>query len=103
MNKFYPIIILSKNKIENLEKNYLQISLPINLINNITIIFENCEYSFDYLIFDDINLINNYFETNILHDNNIPVTNFFNATSIDNIFYSKNIINTIYNIENEEF
>lgn len=102
MNKFYPIIILTKNKNLNINENYLLITNPVYLTNNTTITLNNMEISFDYLIFDDISLIINFFKTNILHDNRTPVTNFFSATSIDNIFYSSNIIETIYNIENEE-
>ena len=53
--------------------------------------------------FDNTSLIINFDQTNILHDNKIPVTNFFYATSVDNIFFTSNIIEAINNIENEEF
>lgn len=100
---FYPIIILSKNKNIKLNTNYLQISESIKLINQTSLIHNNCEISFDYLIFDDTNLISNFFETNILHDNKIPVTNFFKVTSIENILYTNDINQSILDIENNEF
>ena len=98
---FYPIIILSNNTY-TINDLYLQIKTPVKLENQTTIIFNNIEYSFDYLIFDDVNLITNFYSTNILHENRIPITNFYKATSIENIFYSNDIINTINDIENDE-
>lgn len=98
---FYPIIILSNNTY-TINDLYLQIKTPVKLENQTTIVFNNIEYSFDYLIFDDVNLITNFYSTNILHDNRIPITNFYKATSIENIFYSNDIINTINDIENDE-
>ena len=55
------------------------------------------------LIFDNIKLISNYLNSNILHDHTIPITNYFNATSIENIFYTNDIFHTLELIENEEF
>lgn len=98
---FYPIIILSNNTY-TINDLYLQIKTPVKLENQTTIVFNNIEYSFDYLIFDDVNLITNFYSTNILHENRIPITNFYKATSIENIFYSNDIINTINDIENDE-
>lgn len=98
---FYPIIILSNNTY-TINDLYLQIKTPVKLENQTTIVLNNIEYSFDYLIFDDVNLITNFYSTNILHENKIPITNFYKATSIENIFYSNDIINTINDIENDE-
>lgn len=98
---FYPIIILSNNTY-TINDLYLQIKTPVKLENQTTVVFNNIEYSFDYLIFDDVNLITNFYSTNILHENRIPITNFYKATSIENIFYSNDIINTINDIENDE-
>lgn len=103
MNQFYPIIILTNNKDLEVDNNYLLLNNNVFLTNNTTINYNNQEISFDYLIFDNTSLIINFDQTNILHDNKIPVTNFFYATSVDNIFFTSNIIEAINNIENEEF
>lgn len=100
--KFYPIIILSKNKIINLNNNYFQIVECIELTNQTTLKYNGEDISFDYLIFDNTNLISNFFETNILHDNKIPVTNFFKVTSVENILYTDDINQSIIDIENNE-
>lgn len=102
MKDFYQIIILTKKEIDINNDNYLVISNSVELVDNLEIKNNNESLSFDYLIFDDINLISNFKETNILHENKIPITNFYNATSIENIFFTENIINTIYDIESEE-
>ena len=102
MKDFYQIIIITKNEININNDNYLLISNNIDLLDNIQIKYNDIVVSFNYLIFDDVNLISNFKETNILHENKIPITNFYNATSIENIFYSNNILNTILDIENEE-
>lgn len=102
MKDFYQIIILTKNHVNNINENYFQINNSVELISNNEIKYNDLIVSFDYLIFDDTNLLSNFHETNILHENQIPTTNFFNATSIENIFYSKDILLTINDIENEE-
>lgn len=102
MKDFYQIIILTKNHVNNINENYFQINNSVELISNNEIKYNDLIVSFDYLIFDDTNLLSNFHETNILHENKIPTTNFFNATSIENIFYSKDILLTINDIENEE-
>ena len=102
MKDFYQIIILTKNHVNNINENYFQINNSVELISNNEIKYNELIVSFDYLIFDDTNLLSNFHETNILHENQIPTTNFFNATSIENIFYSKDILLTINDIENEE-
>lgn len=102
MKDFYQIIILTKNPVNNINENYFQINNSVELISNNEIKYNDLIVSFDYLIFDDTNLLSNFHETNILHENQIPTTNFFNATSIENIFYSKDILLTINDIENEE-
>ena len=102
MKDFYQIIILTKKEIDINNDNYLVISNSVELVDNLEIKNNNDSLSFDYLIFDDVNLISNFKETNILHENKIPITNFYNATSIENIFYSNEILSTILDIENEE-
>ena len=102
MKDFYQIIILTKKEIDINNDNYLVISNSVELVDNLEIKNNNESLSFDYLIFDDVNLISNFKETNILHENKIPITNFYNATSIENIFYSNEILSTILDIENEE-
>ena len=102
MKDFYQIIILTKNHVNNINENYFQINNSVELISNNEIKYNDLIVSFDYLIFDNTNLLSNFHETNILHENQIPTTNFFNATSIENIFSSKDILLTINDIENEE-
>lgn len=102
MKDFYQIIILTKNEININNDNYLVITNYVELLDNMQIRYNDITISFDYLIFDNVDLISNFKETNILHENKIPITNFYNATSIENIFYSNNILNTIFDIENEE-
>ena len=102
MKDFYQIIILTKKEIDINNDNYLVISNSVELVDNLEIKNNNDSLSFDYLIFYDVNLISNFKETNILHENKIPITNFYNATSIENIFYSNEILSTILDIENEE-
>ena len=102
MKDFYQIIILTKNEININNDNYLVITNYVELLDNMQISYNDITISFDYLIFDNVDLITNFKETNILHENKIPITNFYNATSIENIFYSNNILNTIFDIENEE-
>ena len=103
MKDFYQIIILSKNELVINNNAYLLVNNAVELLDNTQIKLNNLVISFDYLIFDDITLISNFTETNILHEGKTPITNFFNTTSIENIFYTKDIINTINDIENEEF
>ena len=102
MKDFYQIIILTKNEININNDNYLVITNYVELLDNMQNRYNDITISFDYLIFDNVDLISNFKETNILHENKIPITNFYNATSIENIFYSNNILNTIFDIENEE-
>ena len=98
MKDFYQVIILTLKRFAIFNSNYLIINTPVFLLNSNEIII-----SFDYLIFDNIKLISNYLNSNILHDHTIPITNYFNATSIENIFYTNDIFHTLELIENEEF
>mgnify|MGYP003297543329 CR=1 FL=1 len=98
LGEIFPV----ENEIKINNSNYLVVSSNVELIDNLKIKVNNDILSFDYLIFDNVNLIINFKETNILHENKIPITNFYNATSIENIFYSKDILNTIIDIENGE-
>lgn len=102
MKDFYQIIILTENELTLDNNSYYIINNQIELLDNTQIKYNDTIISFDYLIFDNSNLILNFKETNILHENKIPITNFYKATSIENIFFTENIINTIYDIESEE-
>lgn len=102
MENYYRLIILSSSY-NNIPTNIetLIINEPIMLINDYLLELQsNTQISFDYLIFDDVSLINNFQKTNILHDDGFPVTNFFLQTSLENIFYcsSKRINEVITNI-----
>ena len=95
---FFPIIVLS-NKIYN---DIFTITKPIYLKDSNTLLYNDEEISFDYLIFEDTSLITNLNNTQIMLENNIPITNFFNQTSIENIFFTSNISLTINDIINNE-
>lgn len=100
--KFYTIIILTKQQLEINNPNYLLINDTSLLVDQTTLKTNNDIYSFDYLIFDDTSLINNLSNSNILLDNNIPVTNFYKVTSLENILYTNDILDSLANIENNE-
>ena len=102
MKDFYQIIILTKSDFNQYSDCYAVIKDVIFLVDHNTIKFHNQIINFEYLVFDDPKLISNFLNCNILHDNQIPVTNFFCATSIENIFYTKDLTKAIANIENEE-
>ena len=103
MKDFYQVIILTLKRFAIFNSNYLIIHTPVFLLNSNEIKINEKIISFDYLIFDNIKLISNYLNSIILHDHTIPITNYFNATSIENIFYTNDIFHTLELIENEEF
>ncbi len=99
---FYQFIILSKQDIELSNLDYCQIKKAIVLVDENTLILNDQKINFNYLLFDDAMLISNLKDTKILTDRAIIVTNFFHATSVENIFYTKMIPSTIKAILNDE-
>lgn len=98
--KIYQIIVLTKSNFTS-KYNFFQIKEPVSLISTNSIKHKDSEIFFDYLLFDDPLLIINFKNTNILHEMNIPVTNFNFETSIENIFYDSDL-NKVINLINEE-
>ncbi len=90
MKDFYQVIILTLKRFAIFNSNYLIINTPVFLLNSNEIKINE-------------KIISNYLNSNILHDHTIPITNYFNATSIENIFYTNDIFHTLELIENEEF
>lgn len=86
MEKYYELIILSNTHNLNTD-NAITIDKPVKLINDVTLEIDDITYSFNYLIFTNTSQISNFYETNILHENGIPVTNFYYQTTYENIFY----------------
>ncbi len=94
---YYDLIIITKRKII-LNKTYdcFITNKDFKLIDEHHLIINNIEYEFNYLIYSyDINVTYNNL---LLLDNDIPVTNFFYQTSLENIYYiHKENINEVIN------
>lgn len=103
MKDFYQFIILSFENILIENVDYLQIESPVTLLNETTLLYQDKEISFDYLVFSNTNLISNFLETNILHENKLPITNFFHATSVENIYFNQNVLQIINDIISDNF
>ena len=87
MEKYSKIIILTDSY--NIDKeDILVIKDDVTLIDDVHILVNDITYSFDYLIFTNTSKIKNFKKTNILHENGIPVTNFFYQTTYENIYYT---------------
>ena len=91
----YPIVLLTDKDIYNNESHNKTIDLLVNSKQNIckiidenTLEIDNEIIYFDYLIIDSIDTFQNLFLKNniYLNDENIPITNCFHQTTIDNIF-----------------
>ena len=102
MEKYSQIIILSDSYNIN-EENILVLNEEVTLIDDMHISTKDCNYTFDYLIFTDVLKIKNFRSTNILHEDNVPVTNFFHQTTYENIYYpiNGNINEALENIMEE--
>lgn len=100
MENFKQIIILSTKTYQG---NIFLLQKQCKIIDDAHLEVDNHIYSFDYLIFDDPKLIQNFNEINFLVENNLPVTNFFLQTSIENIYFTENKIEEALNniLENE--
>lgn len=87
----FVIVIVSERK--NLEiddfnqDELLIIDSTIDFISDIELIYHDKIISFDYLIIDDLKLCQNLKKTQILIDDNVPVTNFYHQTSNEYIYY----------------
>lgn len=102
---YYYLIIATK------EKLILDLQLDVVYINdNFTLIDDHhlkCGdqiYEFEYLIYSN-DLIITYLKPNhLLMENNIPITNYYYQTSIENIYYVtiKNLENKILDILNNK-
>jgi len=90
----YSIIIISSNKLtNNFNSNIYHIKEDTffsnySIIDNYRInnLRNNSEIFFDYLIIDSKNFFNKYFKEISKDDNNLPITNCYHQTTIDNVF-----------------
>ena len=100
MEKYSTIIILSNSYTTN-DENILVLNDEVILDDDMHISAKDSTYSFDYLVFTDVTKIKNFKSTNILHEDGIPVTNFFHQTTYENIYYpvNGNIDEAIENIK----
>lgn len=78
------IIIISKKIIS--KEGTLTINQEVELISDYSLLFNNQIIDFDYLISDDYKLLKNLDKANILLDEGIPVTNFYQQTSKEHIY-----------------
>ena len=90
MEQYSQIIILSKDY-ESTNDDILVIKDKVILEDDMHIICNGITYNFDYLIFTNLLDITNFRSTNILHENEIPVTNYFYQTTYENIYYTESI------------
>lgn len=97
----YNIVIVSNDEL-NLpdirDISYIQVDLTYRLISDTSIKGKDKEYTFDYLIFDDLNIIGNI---EILEEDGKVVVNNFFQTSIENFFVIGNLNNSKKNIEKQ--
>jgi hypothetical protein len=104
MNYFYLIIITKEQIKISSNLDLLYINDNFTLLDDHHILYNNETYEFEYLIYSNlIDVVYNK-EYMILREDNIPITNFYYQTSIDNIYYitEDNLINKINEIiENE--
>lgn len=103
MEKYYSILILSKNY-QTSDSENLVLSDAIFLIDDTHLEFANQIYTFDYLIFTSPSEIKNFRSTNILHEAGIPVTNMYFQTTFENIYYTSDekIEEAIQNIKEND-
>ena len=79
----YQIIIISQNYY-NLPDDIKNITLDeCNLIDSNSLVYDDQTYYFDYLIFDDVSLINNI---KVEQESDYIITNYYQETSLTNIF-----------------
>ncbi len=81
------IVIITKKNINILDEDILIINKEIEMIDDYHFLLENKIYQFDYLIFDDLSLIKGLEKTEMLIDDNFPVTNYYGETSLDQFLY----------------
>lgn len=102
---YYYLIIATKEKV-NLELNLdvMYINDDFTLVDDHHIKYQNKIIEFEYLIYSS-NLTINYDNSNLLlFENNIPITNFYFQTSLENIYYitENDLKNKLLEIINNE-
>lgn len=93
----YTIIIVSKTLTSIPTKIDYKIIDECEIVDNYSLNFNNATIYFDYLIFDDLNLIKNF--NKIETENNYVITNYNFQTSIENFFAVGKIVRTNKSIE----
>lgn len=91
------IIIITKKTIK-FNDTYV-INEPITLLDDYHLTYKDRIIDFDYLIIEDLTLVNDIEKTKVLMDEQIPVTNFFGQTSIEHIYVGDidNALDHLYN------
>lgn len=102
---YYYLLIATKEKL-NLDSSLdvLYINDNFTLIDDHHLKYGDQIFEFEYLIYSN-NLIVTYQKPNLLlMENNIPITNYYYQTSIENIYYvtEQNLKNKILDIINNE-
>ena len=102
---YFYLIIATKEKV-NLELNLdvMYINDEFTLVDDHHIKYQNKIIEFEYLIYSS-NLTINYDNSNLLlFENNIPITNFYFQTSLENIYYitENDLKNKLLEIINNE-
>ena len=94
----YQVIIISQNTYELDKQLHNTILDYCNIEDENSLIYENQKYYFEYLIIDDDNLISNCkFEK----DENFVITNYYQETSVNNIFAIGKIVKTNRTIDEQ--
>lgn len=95
------IIILSKTfQNQNILENVIIMSSKSTLIDDFHLKTKNDILEFDYLLCDDLSLLDGFENTDILMDDE-PVCNFFGQTSLEHI-YIGNLENSLDHLINGE-
>lgn len=85
---YYYLIIITKEKVKlsfNLDVHFINNSFT--LIDDHHLLYNDETYEFEYLIYSN-KIDTKYQKENLLlKENNIPVTNFYYQTTLENIYY----------------
>ena len=100
MKNFKQIILISNNYHNPLTINNIEIYVinKGNLIDSNSLEYNNETFYFDYLIFDEMNLVNNL---NIRLEHKKALTNYYLQTSLENIFAIGDANNSTRDINEE--
>lgn len=102
MKQYYQFVILTNDQLNdyNIPFSNLIINEKVELIDENHLSFNDLIIEFDYLIFTNPLHINNFFNTNIIHEAGLPIINYDCQTIYENIYFTTNtnILNIIKTI-----